>query len=143
MRRISLFLTKEADFKLSQKTSLFACLAYRFAARPVFFCVVNRKGSGKPLKQRRDSKQRRMILDLVHQHSDHPSADQIYLEARSINDKISRGTVYRNLDVLVQDNQISMVKMHGINRYDWKLQPHYHFALFCMRRCHGFSDDLL
>lgn len=80
------------------------------------------------MKQRRDSKQRQMILDLVHQHSDHPSADQIYLEARSINDKISRGTVYRNLDVLVQDHQISMVKMHGINRYDWKLQPHYHFA---------------
>ena len=47
------------------------------------------------MKQQRKSRQRQMILDAVMTRCDHPTADQIYLDVRAEDDKISRGTVYR------------------------------------------------
>ena len=55
------------------------------------------------MKQQRNSRQRQMVLDAVSTRCDHPTADQIYLDVRSKDDKISRGTVYRNLGVLSED----------------------------------------
>ena len=54
------------------------------------------------MKQQRNSRQRQLVLATVKEHTDHPTADEIYLEARMSDDKISRGTVYRNLNLLAQ-----------------------------------------
>lgn len=78
------------------------------------------------MKQRRDTKQRQMILEIVLDHHDHPSADQIYVEVRAKDDKISRGTVYRNLNLLASDGEIKHVKLHGADRYDCRTDEHYH-----------------
>ena len=43
------------------------------------------------MKKQRNSKQRRIILDAVTARCDHPTADQIYLDVRAIDGKISRG----------------------------------------------------
>jgi len=78
------------------------------------------------MRQRRSTKQRQMILDIVNEHRDHPSADEIYLEVRTRDHKISRGTVYRNLNLLVEDEQIKHVKLSGADRFDWQKDSHYH-----------------
>ena len=52
------------------------------------------------MKNLRNSKQRQIVLDAVRARCDHPSADQIYLDVRTTDAKISRGTVYRNLGIL-------------------------------------------
>lgn len=50
--------------------------------------------------QRRNTKQRKLVLDAVRQSYNHPTADEIYNVVRAQDDKISRGTVYRNLNLL-------------------------------------------
>ena len=59
------------------------------------------------MKQQRNTRQRQLVLDAVRARCDHPSADQIYLDVRAVDDRISRGTVYRNLKVLVEAGRSS------------------------------------
>ena len=81
------------------------------------------------MKERRNSKQRQMILDAVTARCDHPTADQIYLDVRAKDDKISRGTVYRNLGILAENDEITNVKVPAADRYDFRRDRHYH--IFC------------
>ena len=81
------------------------------------------------MKKQRNSRQRQLIFDTVMEHCDHPTADDIYLEVRAKDEKISRGTVYRNLGLLSEDGQITNVKVPAADRYDYRADRHYH--LFC------------
>ena len=81
------------------------------------------------MKKQRSTKQRKLVRDTVQSRHDHPTADQIYLDARQKDEKISRGTVYRNLNLLSESGDISHVKVPSADRYDFRLDRHYH--LFC------------
>ncbi len=81
------------------------------------------------MKKQRNSKQRQMILDAVTARCDHPTADQIYLDVRCKDDRISRGTVYRNLGILSENEEITNVKVPSADRYDLRLDRHYH--IYC------------
>lgn len=83
------------------------------------------------MEKQRKSKQRQLILDAVTGRCDHPTADQIYLEVREKDEKISRGTVYRNLGVLSENGQITNVKIPAADRYDSRLDKHYHLICTC------------
>ncbi len=78
------------------------------------------------MKQQRNTKQRLLVLDTVLAHTDHPSADQLYIEARRADSHISRGTVYRNLSCLAERGDISHVRVPGADRYEQRTQLHYH-----------------
>lgn len=78
------------------------------------------------LKQQRNTKQRQLVLEAVKSRRDHPSADQVYLDARAIDDRISRGTVYRNLNLLSENGDILHVKLPTLDRFDWRTDRHYH-----------------
>ena len=78
------------------------------------------------MKQKRNSRQRQMILDAVSKRHDHPTADEIYLDVRAKDEKISRGTVYRNLGVLTENRESSHVKLPPADRYDCRIDYHYH-----------------
>lgn len=86
------------------------------------------------MKNFRNSKQRKMILDAVKARCDHPSADQIYLDLRAKDDKISRGTVYRNLGILSESGEILNVKVPAADRYDFRVDKHYHIYCTCCGR---------
>ena len=47
--------------------------------------------------QKRNTKQRELVLEAVINRRDHPTADEIFADVRERDGKISRGTVYRNL----------------------------------------------
>ncbi|HMM06737.1 MAG TPA: transcriptional repressor [Clostridiales bacterium] len=87
--------------------------------------------------KQRNTKQRQLVLDAVRGRCDHPSADQIYLTVRGIDNRISRGTVYRNLNVLVQQGEILHVKLPHTDRFESRLDNHYH--LLCTG-CGAVSD---
>ncbi len=89
------------------------------------------------MKQQRNTRQRQLVLDTVRARFDHPSADQIYLDVRALNNKISRGTVYRNLNVLVQQGEVLQVKLAHTDRYEGHLYKHYH--LVC-QKCGAVCD---
>lgn len=85
------------------------------------------------MKQQRNTKQRQLVLDAVRARCDHPSADEIYLDIRAIDGHISRGTVYRNLNVLVRQGKVLQVKLPNIDRFEAQLDKHYH--LLCTECC--------
>jgi Fur family peroxide stress response transcriptional regulator len=77
---------------------------------------------------RRDTKQREAILNILRKTRSHPTADQIYDEVRKDILNISKGTVYRNLQVLEEDGAISVLNINGTqSRYEVKQEGHYHF----------------
>lgn len=90
------------------------------------------------MKQQRNTRQRKLVLDAVRARCDHPSAEQIYQDVRAFEPKISRGTVYRNLSILIQNGEILHVKVPKAERFEGhRSDLHYH--LFCTG-CGAVSD---
>lgn len=80
--------------------------------------------------QNRNSAQRSLILNIMEGNKSHPTADEIYEEARKVDSHISRGTVYRNLNLLVENGFLLRIPVPGAaDHYDSTLETHYHF--FC------------
>ena len=89
-------------------------------------------------KNRRITKQRQVILEELRKLHTHPSADEIYKVVRRRLPRISLGTVYRNLEVLVEMGEIQKLELSGsIKRYDWDTNKHYHIR--CVR-CDRVDD---
>lgn len=85
----------------------------------------------------RNTKQKELILNIINNSNSHPSADTIYHECRKIIPNISLGTVYRNLNQLVDTNKIQRIKtLDNIDRYD-KIKEHMHFI--CIK-CNKIID---
>lgn len=78
------------------------------------------------MKRQRNTRQRQLILDAVRARADHPSADHIYLDVHSIDPRISRGTVYRNLHLLAKNGELLEVPAPQANRFDYRLDFHHH-----------------
>ena len=83
------------------------------------------------MKGKRTTRQRLQVLEAVRARNDHPTADQIYLDARRADGKISRGTVYRNLAELASQGEVTHARIPGADRYDLRQDQHYH--LYCTR----------
>lgn len=79
----------------------------------------------------RETKQRRIVLETVRNHTDHPTANTIYEEVHAIDGKISQGTVYRNLNCLSENGEILHIKVPGADRYDLRTDLHYH--IICLK----------
>jgi Fe2+ or Zn2+ uptake regulation protein len=87
---------------------------------------------------RRETKQREAILKALRNTRCHPTADQIYDEVRKNIPNISKGTVYRNLQVLQDDGAITELKLNDtLSRYEVKQESHYHFRC---EKCGRVSD---
>jgi len=77
--------------------------------------------------KQRNTRQKKMILQILRNTRSHPTADWIYDEARKIMPHISKGTVYRNLKLLSQSGQIKELKIDKkARRYDGSCHNHYH-----------------
>lgn len=87
------------------------------------------------------SKQREVIIEYLKSTTSHPTAAQIYEQAKLTLPNISRGTVYRNLESLVKEGEVLMLddKM-GMHRYDGNKNYHAHFK--CVQ-CGSFEDVFL
>lgn len=86
----------------------------------------------------KNTKQRKVVFDLVANHHFHYSAEQVYEAAREILPNISLGTVYRNLNSLVDEKRLRRIKMSdGIDRFDHARDNHDHFICY---RCNVVID---
>ena len=75
----------------------------------------------------RNTKQKNLVLEVINNSYNHLSANEVYNACRNIIPNISLGTVYRNLNYLVENNLIKRIKMNdNIDRYD-RLDNHIHF----------------
>ena len=67
----------------------------------------------------RNTKQKEVILNIINNSSNHLNANSVYFEAKKVIPNISLGTVYRNLNYLVDENKIIRLKMSdGVDRFD-------------------------
>ena len=74
------------------------------------------------------SRQREAVIECLRNRHDHPTADALYQTLREEDPKISLGTVYRNLGLLVELGEIRKISTgDGCERYDYITEDHYHF----------------
>lgn len=76
---------------------------------------------------KRMTNQRRIILEELKKHVDHPTADEIYTEVRKELPRVSLGTVYRNLERMSELGIILKLEGTGQKRFDPNPMPHPHF----------------
>ena len=79
--------------------------------------------------------QRRAILQAILGRDDHPTADQIHAQIKTQLPDVSRTSVYRILEMLVETDMITKVCHPGsAARFDPKLRQHHHLVcLSCQR----------
>jgi Fur family transcriptional regulator, peroxide stress response regulator len=88
--------------------------------------------------------QRRIILEEMLLREDHPTAEQIYDAARARVPEISRGTVYRTLETLVQLGAIGRAHYLGpATRFDSNTNHHHHLVCIRCNRVMDFEDARL
>ena len=85
----------------------------------------------------RNTKQKSLILEIVNQSVFHPTAYMVHQECLEKIPHISLGTVYRNLNTLVEMGKIQRLEVPGhFDRYD-KILDHDHFI--CLK-CGNILD---
>lgn len=88
---------------------------------------------------KRNTKQKDIILDILHQHRVHPTIQEIYMYAKEIFPNIGQATVYRNINKLVEEGTV--IKLPNTNNesyhYDINATPHSH--LLC-KKCGKIID---
>jgi Fur family peroxide stress response transcriptional regulator len=74
------------------------------------------------------SRQREAIKEYLSHTKEHPTADTVYTNIRSIYPHVSLGTVYRNLNLLAEQGEVMKLNCSdGVVRFDGNPEPHYHF----------------
>ncbi len=74
----------------------------------------------------RRTEQKSLILNIVRESCDHPTAEMVYERARQVISTISLGTVYRNLARLADAGEILRIPS-VIDRFDHTTERHAHF----------------
>jgi Fur family transcriptional regulator, ferric uptake regulator len=73
------------------------------------------------------TEQRQVILEELKKVSSHPTADEVFHIVRQRLPRISLGTVYRNLEILYENNLVHKLDWAGSQkRYDANIENHYH-----------------
>lgn len=89
-------------------------------------------------KKLRRSRQRTSILRYLRSTDSHPTAQEIFDKLRHEYPHLSLGTVYRNLNILVEQGEIRRMQYGStFDRYDGHAEPHYHFIC---NICHKVYD---
>ena len=84
------------------------------------------------------SRQRESIKACLMSRKDHPTADALYTSIREQFPNISLGTVYRNLNLLVELGEIRKLSCgDGTDHFDYDTSPHYHYVC---RQCGRVMD---
>lgn len=87
---------------------------------------------------RRMTPQRAAVLDALTTSPHHPTAEEIYEVVSEKIPRISLGTVYRNLQVLVDEGYATRLPAkEGSHRYDRVVEAHHHIVC---RECSRISD---
>lgn len=80
------------------------------------------------MKERR-TRQLQGVYSIVRSAHDHPSAEEVYQRLRRQQPRVSRGTVYRNLQKLTAQERVRIVHVADrAARYDAAAEDHDHFA---------------
>ena len=77
--------------------------------------------------EKRNTVQREIVLNAVRELGCHATADEIYSAVSATYPSVSRGTVYRNLNVLSEDGRMRKIEVPG---------GAIHYNHICCKHCH-------
>ncbi len=87
---------------------------------------------------RRNTIQKDLVRNAVYEMKRHVTANEVYEFVKKTHPTIGKGTVYRNLDILVEEGSLRKVEVpDGPNRFDFTLKNHYHVRC---GKCGDVSD---
>ena len=90
------------------------------------------------MTSRRNTIQKDLVRNAVYEMKRHVTANEVYEFIKESYPTIGKGTVYRNLDILVEEGALRKVEVsEGPNRFDFTLKNHYHVK--CVK-CGEVSD---
>lgn len=90
---------------------------------------------------KRSTIQRSLVLEAVNELQCHATADEVYDTIAKKYPNISRGTVYRNLNLLSDIGEIRKVEISsGADRFDHQCHDHYH--AICVKCGRVFDVDM-
>ena len=90
------------------------------------------------MPDRRQSKKRDAILELIRSSKTHPKAQWVYEQLKDQFPDLSLGTVYRNIKILTGEGALaSLGVVQGEERFDGIPSPHSH--VICVR-CGRIAD---
>lgn len=88
--------------------------------------------------KKRNTIQKKLVLEHAIKLSDHPSAEEVYKSVSDSYPGISKATVYRNLHTLCDEGHLNKLKdPGGADRYDIETDGHFHAVC---RKCGKFID---
>jgi Fe2+ or Zn2+ uptake regulation protein len=77
---------------------------------------------------RRNTRQRRLVYMAVASSRSHPTAEAVHRQVRRQLPRVSLGTVYRNLQLLLTEGRLRSWTRGRSVRFDADLAPHDHFV---------------
>lgn len=91
--------------------------------------VARRASRSAASARQRSTRQLDATLRVLFESREHPTAEQVYRAVRAELPGIGRGTVYRNLQKLLDAGRARLVHVHDrAARYDGRLDAHDHFV---------------
>lgn len=91
--------------------------------------------------QKRNTIQRQLVISAVRSLSNHPTAEEVYNRIVLDYPDISKGSVYRNLNSLVDSGLLRRVSVpSSADRYDHILTKHYHVQCVQCRKFMSVDD---
>jgi Fe2+ or Zn2+ uptake regulation protein len=95
------------------------------------------------IMNRRHSIQKQLILDAL-KVFEHPMAQQVLQEVQKQYPHMSRGTVYRNLNLLVEDGALRRLSFpDSPDRFDIQTHSHDHVQCTCCGKIFDIEPDCL
>ncbi len=86
----------------------------------------------------RNTSQKQLVMACIQNNYNHPSIDDIFALCRKTNPSISKATVYRIVNSLVDDKKVLSISLpNNMNRFDFNNHVHAHF--FCTK-CNSLKD---
>jgi len=100
-------------------------------------------GGKVPMKNKRNTLQRRLILIAVEELGIHATAEQVYEHVVKVHPSISKATVYRNLSQLAEAGELlSISNLDDATHYDHQCHEHYHFICDACKRIFDVEGNL-
>ncbi|MGB5824100.1 MAG: transcriptional repressor [Proteocatella sp.] len=93
--------------------------------------------------QKRNTIQKKLVLEAVCQLQNHPTAEEVYRYILEIYNNISKGTVYRNLNILVEEQRLlKVLVMDGADRFDHNTVEHNHIKCDICSKCYDIAHPI-
>lgn len=92
--------------------------------------------------ERRNTVQKQLVLDAVRSLKNHPTAEEVYMLISKDHPSVSKGTVYRNLNILSCEKQILKIEIpNGPDHFDHTLNKHFHMNCINCKKVEDVSMD--